>query len=275
MNYNDYYPPAKLRTLCSLLEVYKNNSDIEDKARNKLFGSRVALAQELAVHKLVSKNDQTLANKIDTLVINVSNKDDDYLRKLWFSKGAYSKLWWSLVYFVNQFPLRPKENEQTLFDDINPEELLIAIDRHVVPVVRIMLRIADEIGENRFGRFCENALEIADTSLEQYKRHIEPKELKELKNLWKKSRPLYYLALAICIVKELKLKNGINVDDVINRMEEMDLLFIFNNNIQGQKETIQNGLKAYFPEIKTTWHACAMLAYSIYSQKQIIEKLPH
>ena len=33
MYYKDYYPPAKLRTLCSLLEVYKNNSDIDDKTR--------------------------------------------------------------------------------------------------------------------------------------------------------------------------------------------------------------------------------------------------
>ncbi len=39
MKYNDYYPSVKLRTLCSLLEVHKNNSNIEDEARDKLFGS--------------------------------------------------------------------------------------------------------------------------------------------------------------------------------------------------------------------------------------------
>ena len=157
MYYKDYYPPAKLRTLCSLLEVYKNNSDIDDKTKDKLFGSRVALTEELAKYNLVSKNDQTFANKIDTLVSEVSNKSDARLEELWFTEEDYPRLWWSLVYFVNSFPLRPLEGESTPLDDINPEELLISIEKQVVPAARIMLRIADEIRENRFGRFCENA----------------------------------------------------------------------------------------------------------------------
>ena len=272
MNYKDYYPPAKLRTLCSLLEVYKNNSDIEDEARDKLFGSRAALAKELGAIFFDSQNDQTFANKIDALAIDVPNKSDKHLEELWFTEEDYPKLWWSLVYFVNQFPLRPMEEEETPLDDINPEELLIAIDKQVVPAVRIMLRIANNIRENRFGRFCEKAIEVADTSLEQYKQHVDQEELNGLLALWEKSRPLYYLALAICIVKELKLvrRNGIDIDDVIARMEEEDLLSIIFDNKE-QEKTILDGLKEYFPEIKTTWHACAMLAYIIYSQQLIKE----
>ena len=272
MYYKDYYPPAKLRTLCSLLEVYKNNSDIDDKTKDKLFGSRVALTEELAKYNLVSKNDQTFANKIDTLVSEVSNKSDARLEELWFTEEDYPRLWWSLVYFVNSFPLRPLEGESTPLDDINPEELLISIEKQVVPAARIMLRIADEIRENRFGRFCENAIKIADTSLKEYERHIAQDELNGLLALWEKSRPLYYLALAICIVKELKLvrRNGIDIDDVIARMEEEDLLSIIFDNKE-QEKTILDGLKEYFPEIKTTWHACAMLAYIIYSQQLIKE----
>ena len=272
MYYKDYYPPAKLRTLCSLLEVYKNNSDIDDKTRDILFGSRVALTEELAKYNLVSKNDQTFANKIDTLVSEVSNKSDARLEELWFTEEDYPRLWWSLVYFVNSFPLRPLEGESTPLDDINPEELLISIEKQVVPAARIMLRIADEIRENRFGRFCENAIKIADTSLKEYERHIAQDELNGLLALCEKSRPLYYLALAICIVKELKLvrRNGIDIDDVIARMEEEDLLSIIFDNKE-QEKTILDGLKEYFPEIKTTWHACAMLAYIIYSQQLIKE----
>lgn len=273
MNYKDYYPPAKLRTLCSLLEVYKNNSDIEDEARDKLFGSRAALAKELGALFFDSQNDQTFANKIDALAIDVPNKSDERLEELWFTEEDYPKLWWSLVYFVNMFPLRPIENEATALDDITPEGLVIAINKRVVPAVRIMLRIADGLGEKRFGRFCENAVKNADTSLKQYERLIASNELNELLDLWKESHPLYYLALAICIVKELKLvkKNGIDIDNVIARMEQADLLsIIFADKVQ--EETILDGLKEYFPEIKTTWHACAMLAYIIYSQQLIKEK---
>ena len=272
MNYKEYYPPAKLRTLRSLLEVYKNNNDIEDEARDKLFGSRAALAKELAAYNLVSKNDQTLANKIDALVADVSNKSDERLKELWFSQRDYPKLWWSLVYFVNNFPLRPLQDEETPLDDINPEELVIAIEKQVVPAVRIMLTIADGIGENRFGRFCENAIQIEATSLKQYERHVDPAEMEELHALWKGKRPLYYLALAICIVKKLKLvrKNGIDIKDVIDRMEQADVLSIIFDNKE-QESTILDGVKAYFPKIKTTWHACAMLAYIIYTQQLIKE----
>lgn len=271
MNYKDYYPPAKLRTLCSLLEVYKKNSDIEDEARDKLFGSRAALAKELGGLFFDSQNDQTFANKIDALVFNVANKSDELLEKLWFAEKDYPKLWWSLVYFVNSFPLRPLESESTPLDDINPEELLIAIEKQVVPAVRIMLRIADVIGENRFGRFCENAIKIADTSLKEYESHIAQDELNELIDLWKESHPLYYLALAICIVKELKLvrKNGIDIDDVIARMEQADLLSIIFAN-KAQADLVFESIKEELHEIKTTWHACAMLTFIIYSQQLTI-----
>lgn len=273
MNYKDYYPPAKLRTLCSLLEVYKNNSDIEDEARDKLFGSRAALAKELGALFFDSQNDQTFANKIDALVFEVSDKNNECLKNLWFAEYDYPKLWWSLVYFVNTFPLRPLQEEPTPLDDINPEGLVIAIDKLVVPAVRIMLRIADAIGENRFGRFCENAIEIDNTSLKQYERYVAPEELNDILELWKKNHLLYYLALAICMVKELRIvkKNGININNVIERMEQTNLLSVIFDDNKEQETTILNGIKDYLPEIKTTWHACTMLAYIIHTQQLIKE----
>ena len=193
------------------------------------------------------------------------------MEELWFTEEDYPRLWWSLVYFVNSFPLRPLEGESTPLDDINPEELLISIEKQVVPAARIMLRIADEIRENRFGRFCENAIKIADTSLKEYESHIAQDELNELIDLWKESHPLYYLALAICIVKELKLvrKNGIDIDDVIARMEQADLLSIIFAN-KAQADLVFESIKEELHEIKTTWHACAMLTFIIYSQQLTI-----
>ena len=282
MNYKDYYPPAKLRTLLSLLEVYKNNNNNSiDEAKRKLFGSRSALAEELGEYHFDSKNDQTLANKIDDLVIDVSNKSDEYLEKLWFEQKEYAQLWWSLVYFVNTFPLRPPKegDEDIMLKEVNPEELLVRIDKQVIPAVKIMLVIVKDMNELQTMNFCRNAINTPDISLKQYEKEGRKSEdiqqLIDLRNegyqLYDEGNPLYYLALSICTVKKLKLarKNGIDIDEVYERMQEVDLLsVIYGNNVE-QKKNTREKLKKWLPNIKTTWHACAMLALIIYTQQLI------
>lgn len=275
IKYTDYYPPAKMRTMLSLLEVYKNNNDIVDEAREKLFGSRSALVEELSKYHFDSKIDQTLANKIDLLVIEVANKSDEYLENLWFDNKDYAQLWWSLVHFVNEYPLRPPKadfpGEWIILNEVNPEELLFRIDKQVLPAVRIMLSIAKDKNEAQMTTFCRDAINISETTFRKKYVSISETDIEQLLDLWEKSHPLYYLALAICIVKILKIarKNGIDIENVFKRMEQVDLLsVIFNDDIE-QKNNTYEQLKEWLPNIKTIWHACTMLTYIIYTQQII------